>query len=85
MHRNQNTRFGSHEYSEEEIVAETGAMLLCMEFGIEKTIRNNSIEYLRSWSKYLQDNASWLIDGSRKAEKAVKYFFETVGYTPRLS
>ena len=85
LHRNQNTRFGSHEYSEEEIVAETGAMLLCMEFGIEKTMRNNSVEYLRSWSKHLQDNASWLIDGSRKAEKAVKYFFETVGYTPRFS
>jgi len=76
--------FGSHEYSEEEIVAETGAMLLCLEFGIEKVEKDNSIAYLKSWGSRLKENPNWLIKGVGDAEKAVKYFFDTVGYTPKV-
>lgn len=76
--------FGSHEYSEEEIVAETGAMLLCLEFGIEKVEKDNSIAYLQSWGKKLKENPNWLIKGVSDAEKAVQYLFDTVGYTPQV-
>lgn len=76
--------FGSETYSEEEIVAETGAMLMCMEFGIAKTARENSLAYVKGWSKSLKANPSWLIKGMNEAEKAVHYFFETVGYTPQF-
>ena len=79
MHRSSNTNFGSHEYSEEEIVAETGAMLLCMHFGIENVTKDNSVAYLQSWSKHLKDNPDWLVKGASQAEKAVAFMLKTVG------
>lgn len=70
-------KFGSHAYSEEEIVAEFGAMLLCSYFGIEKQTEN-SAEYLTSWGKVLKANPNWLIKGANEAEKAVDYFLKKV-------
>lgn len=70
-------KFGSHAYSEEEIVAEFGAMLLCSYFGIEKQTEN-SAEYLTSWGRVLKANPNWLIKGANEAEKAVEYFLKKV-------
>lgn len=83
MNRVASTSFGSETYSQEEIVAETGAMLLCKEFGLAKTPRDNSIVYVKGWGENLKKNPSWLIKGVSDAEKAVKYFFKTIGYTPQ--
>ena len=84
MGRKTGTSFGSHQYSEEEIVAETGAMLLCLEFGFAKTARDNSIAYLQHWGRKLQENPDWLMKGVRDAEKAAAYFCEQTGYTPQI-
>lgn len=72
-----NNSFGSEKYSEEEIVAEFGAMLLCSKFNIHPPIEN-SAEYLRSWGKHLLDNPDWLINGANRAEKAAEYFLEVI-------
>lgn len=71
--------FGNKNYSEEEIVAECGAMILCQRFGIHDILCKNSLEYLRSWSKKLRENPSWLSKGISKATKAVTYFLEKAG------
>lgn len=71
--------FGNKNYSEEEIVAECGAMILCQRFGIHDIPCKNSLEYLRSWSKKLRENPSWLSKGISKATKAVTYFLEKAG------
>ena len=71
--------FGNKNYSEEEIVAECGAMILCQRFGIHDIPCKNSLEYLRSWSKKLRENPSWLYKGISKATKAVTYFLEKAG------
>ena len=84
MGRDMSGIFGNHKYSEEEIVAECGAMLLCMEFGILKESEDNSVEYLRHWGEKLTENPKWLIQGMSKAEKAVQYIFEKMGYTPAV-
>lgn len=71
--------FGDKNYSEEEIVAECGAMLLCQRFGIYDIPCKNSLEYLRGWSKKLRENPTWLSKGISKASKAVSYFLEKAG------
>ena len=71
--------FGNKNYSEEEIVAQCGAMILCQRFGIHDIPCKNSLEYLRSWSKKLRENPSWLSKGISKATKAVTYFLEKAG------
>lgn len=71
--------FGNKNYSEEEIVAECGAMILCQRFGIHDIPCKNSLEYLRSWSKKLRENPSWFSKGISKATKAVTYFLEKAG------
>ena len=76
--------FGDEDYSEEEVVAECGAMLLCMEFGLEKKTRNNSFSYVKHWSEKLSENKDWLFRGVNQAEKAVDYILQTVGYEPKV-
>ena len=81
MKRNKSIIWGDHEYSKEEVVAETGAMFLCNYFGIEKTTRNSQA-YLQGWSRKLRENPLWLISGANAAEKAVNYMLETAGLPP---
>lgn len=79
MGRKGDTNFGSHDYSEEEIVAEVGAMLLCSHFGIQNVTRGNSAAYIQSWGKKLKENPNWLIRGANHAEKAVVFMLKTCG------
>ena len=65
--------FGSEEYSKEELVAEMGSSYLCSIFGFLDTTIENSVAYLQSWSKKLQENKKWLVSAFGKAEKAVDY------------
>jgi antirestriction protein ArdC len=45
--------FGSHLYSEEELVAEACAAMLCRKVGIENTVIDNSLAYIENWMKAL--------------------------------
>lgn len=84
LSRKMGSAFGGDLYSKEEIVAECGAMLLCWEFGFKKEARDNSVQYIQSWSQQLKDNADWLIKGMSQAQKAVNYFFEKANYAPNF-
>lgn len=66
-------------YSQEEIVAEFGAALLCREFGITKE-DNNTAAYIQGWSAAIKENPDWLINGANAAQKAVDYMLEITGY-----
>lgn len=66
--------FGSHEYSKEELVAETGAAMLVFEAGIdsEKAFKN-SVAYIQSWIKSLKNDPKMIVWAASRAEKAVKW------------
>lgn len=66
------TRFGSHSYSQEELVAETGSAILCHTFGIITTF-NNSVAYIQSWLNALKDNREILVYAMSQAGTAVNY------------
>ena len=62
------------EYAFEELVAELGSVLFGQQFGIEKTIRDNHIQYLNSWIKALKHDYTLVGDALAQSQKAVDYF-----------
>ncbi len=67
-------KFGSQDYSREELVAEIGSAMLCNRIGIEipQTFQN-SVAYIQSWLKALQNDVRMITIASGQAQKAVSY------------
>ena len=61
-------------YAFEELVAELGSVLFGQQFGIEKTIRDNHIQYLNSWIKALKHDYTLIGDALAQSQKAVDFF-----------
>ncbi|VGO21956.1 ArdC family protein [Pontiella sulfatireligans] len=66
-------RFGSHEYSKEELVAEMGAAFLCGHCGILPEVEDNSAAYLKGWLERLKADPSMLVTAGQQAQKAYDY------------
>lgn len=64
--------FGSHAYSQEELVAEFTAAMLCGEAGIEPATLENSAAYIKSWHSKLKRDPECLVMAVRNANKAVR-------------
>jgi len=67
------TLFGDHAYSEEELVAETGAAFLCAHGGISNRTIDNAAAYIASWLRVLQDDRRMVLRASQRAQRAVDY------------
>lgn len=66
--------FGSNDYSREELVAEIGSAMLCNSVGLDsKKAFRNSVAYIQSWLKVLENDNRIIVWASSRAEKAVKY------------
>lgn len=52
--------FGSKEYAREELVAELGSALVASQYGITKTIKEDSAQYLGSWLYVLKESPEFL-------------------------
>lgn len=60
-------------YSEEELVAELGAVFLCGECQIEREPTPDHVAYLQNWVKFLKDHKKALIYAGQRAQKAVDF------------
>ncbi|NTW87742.1 MAG: DUF1738 domain-containing protein [Desulfobulbaceae bacterium] len=67
------SRFGSEDYSKEELVAEMTAAFICGESGILPATVENSAEYLQSWSAKLKDDKKMVINAAAAAQRAADY------------
>ena len=65
-------------YSKEEIIAEMGANMLSFECKLKTAVPDNSIAYIQSWLKSLQDNPNMVIQASSKAQQAFDYLTQPV-------
>lgn len=66
--------FGSADYSEEELTAELGASFLSSVAGISsETAVENSVAYLGSWLKALQNDKMMIFKASGAAKKATEW------------
>ena len=67
------SRFGSEDYSKEELVAEMTAAFLCGEAGILPVTVTNSVAYLQSWSAKLKEDSKLIIHAAAAAQRAADY------------
>lgn len=74
LNRIKSTSFGSSEYSKEELVAEIGATFLRNHAGIDTSQTfQNSVAYLQSWKKALENDKNLFVSAAGCAEKAANY------------
>ena len=64
------------EYALEELVAEISANMLCMHFGLDKTINQNSLAYLKSWIARLKNDDKFLLKALSQSAGASTYLLE---------
>ncbi|PLX83668.1 MAG: hypothetical protein C0617_11075 [Desulfuromonas sp.] len=65
--------FGSHTYSQEELVAEFGASMLCGVSGIEQATLENSAAYIQGWLRVLKGDKKLLVHAAAQAQRAADY------------
>lgn len=67
------TRFGTEDYSIEELTAEIGSCYLSAFAGIEAKEFANSVAYIQGWLERLRGDKKFIIHASSQAQKAVDY------------
>jgi antirestriction protein ArdC len=72
-------RFGDHNYSREELVAEMGAAFLAGYCGIENRTITNSTAYLANWLQALKNDSRMVLVAAGQAQKAADMI---LGVTP---
>ena len=66
--------FGDEDYSKEELVAEITSANICSVTGIETASTfQNSVAYIQSWLRALQNDTKMIVFASSQAEKATRY------------
>lgn len=75
-----NAAFGSETYSKEELIAEMGAAMLCGIAGFVETTIDNSVAYIKGWSKRIKEDSRFIIMAASKAQKAADYIMGVAGY-----
>src|SRR5690606_3852836 len=66
-------KFGSKTYSEEELIAEIGASILCSHTGIIHETIDNSAAYINHWLGVLREDNRFIFKVAQQAQKAVDY------------
>lgn len=64
--------FGTESYAKEELVAEITSFLIGTQCGLGHEPDNNNIAYLKSWSKAIRDEPSFLFNAVKEADRAAK-------------
>lgn len=65
-------KFGSEDYSKEELIAEFGAAMLCGMAGIYEE-QGQSAAYIENWLKVLKNDRHLLVDAAQAAQKAADH------------
>jgi antirestriction protein ArdC len=71
-----NFKFGSHDYSQEELVAEMGAAYLSGICGIEQQTIQNNTAYIQHWIRTFQNDPKVLVIAGSQAQSAVQYVLQ---------
>ena len=67
-------KFGSKDYSREELVAEIGSCYLNNNVGIDNSsVFQNNVAYIQNWSKAIKDDPRMITIAAGQAQKAVNY------------
>jgi len=70
------SKFGSKEYSLEELVAEMTTAMVCGTIGIGNELIDNQAAYIQGWLKKLKDDKKMLVKAGGRAQKAADYILD---------
>lgn len=70
LDRKMSDRYGSEDYSREELVAEMTAAFLCAHCGIDNSTIKQQAAYLAGWLKALKDDPKMVVTAASQAQKA---------------
>lgn len=66
-------RFGSGEYSKEELVAELTSAFCCATVGLDHALIEDSASYLQGWLRVLRDDPKAMVVAAAQAQKATDW------------
>ena len=66
------------EYALEELIAEIGANLLCINFNMQKKVNDNSLAYLKSWIKALENDTVFIEKALSQSWLAIEYLNKNI-------
>lgn len=72
-----NNRYGSYDYSVEEIIAESASVFVLAELGIQSDFHGHA-SYIDSWIKNAKEDKKFLFKVFSDASKAANYFMDMV-------
>ena len=78
LDRDLSGRMGSPSYAREELVAELGASLAAIQLGIDKHIKDESKQYIKSWLDAMEESPEFLMSVIGDAGKAVNMITDRV-------
>jgi antirestriction protein ArdC len=73
LNRDLHNRFGSHEYSREELRAELGSVMVCAELGISDCEFSNNAAYIASWLERLRSDRKEIFRAAADAQRIADY------------
>jgi antirestriction protein ArdC len=73
LNRDLHNRFGSHEYSREELRAELGSVMVCAELGISDCDFSNNAAYVASWLERLRSDRKEIFRAAADAQRIADY------------
>lgn len=71
--RLKSTVFGDDDYAEEELVAEFSAALVCQYYGMEKNMKEDSCNYIKTWLNKKKEKPSHLLTTLNQASKVFSF------------
>lgn len=78
LNRNIKNKFGNTSYSKEELCAEMVSAMLMGYCGIETSkSESNTIAYMQSWLKALQNDITMIVSASSQAQKAADFIINS--------
>lgn len=76
LDRKLSTKFGSHAYAAEELIAELAAAFLAAETGIDNAVRSDNAAYLKAWAAMMKEDKRAVVRAASEAARAVDHILE---------
>ena len=73
LNRELGKRFGDHQYSAEELIAELGSAFICAELGISPQPRLDHAQYLKHWLEMMKADSRAIFAAAARAQEAVSF------------
>ena len=68
-------RYGSNDYSREELVAELASAFVCASIGLDNSLSDNAAAYIAGWLSVLRADSRAVVVAAGQAQRAAEWLF----------